>query len=77
MALRRMSLASAEGLAESMAASTTVEQRDLLQVEPDLAGHDPAQVEKIVDQLHLRPRIAVDHFDRAPLLGRLDVGVAP
>ena len=36
------------------------------------SGHDPAQVEQVVDQLHLRPRVAVDHLD-GPLL---PVGVA-
>ena len=38
-----------------------------MQVEPELAGHDSAQVQKIVDELNLRARVAVDDFD-GPLL---------
>ena len=41
-----------------------------MQVEPELAGHDPAQIEQVVDQLNLRARIAVDDLDGPLLLVR-------
>src|ERR1700722_15423059 len=40
---------------------------DLMKIEPQLARHDSAQVQKIVDELNLRARVAVDDFD-GPLL---------
>jgi hypothetical protein len=46
-------------------------ERDLMQVQPELAGHDPAQVQKIVDQLDLRAGVTVDDFDGALLLLRV------
>ena len=45
---------------ESSAPSTIVDQRDLLDIEPEAPGHDAAQVEQVVDQAHLRARIALD-----------------
>ena len=57
-------------------ASHDLDQRHLLRVEPDLAGHDPVEVEQVFDQPHLRARVAVDHFDGALQLGRLqDIGL--
>ena len=42
-----------------------VRERNLVQIQPQLAGHDPAQVQQVVDELHLRARVAVDHLDSA------------
>ncbi len=76
-AVRRMSLALAPGSADSIALFTMSAQRDLLHVEPNLAGHDAAEVEQVVDQPHLRARIAVDHLEAAlELFRRRGVGLA-
>ena len=45
--------------------SDDIRERHLLHVEPDAPGHDAAQVEQVVDQLHLRARVAFDDLHAA------------
>ena len=59
----RTPLASADGCAEGTASSMTDATRPL-DVESQLSGHDAADVEQVVDDLRLAPRVAVDDVNR-------------
>ena len=61
----RMPLASAAGRTVSSAASTTAARSTGSTVEPQLAGHDAADVQQILDELGLGARVALDGLERA------------
>src|SRR4051794_6552407 len=57
-----MPLASAAGRTESMASWATGGQVDGLDVQPELAGDDPADVQQVVDELCLRHGVPLDRL---------------
>ena len=61
----RTPLASAAGRTVSSAASTTGAEVDRRGSEPELAGDDARDVEQVLDELGLRPRVALDGLERA------------
>ena len=64
MLSRRTPFAWAVGSADSIAPRTTSINCQLLHIEANSPCHDSAQIEQIVDELRLRPRIAFDYLHR-------------
>ena len=69
-------LASAAGVIDSTASVGQRAERHELRRQLQRAAHDARHVEQVVDDLHLRRRVAVNRVERARNLSRLHVPVA-